>query len=198
MDSLTAVHCLHFLTLAALFLSISAAAVTTPNNTSPPQTLVMKLIHHDSILSPFHNSTGSVSDRAERLMRNAIARSMFLDSKASVQTNLILDSKYSIFSVSFFVGQPPVPQFAILDTGSYLLWIQCEPCQKCFQQSYPIFDPSKSSTYKEFSCNDPLCIQFGNARCDSQQRCGYGMEYMDNSKTEGTLALEQLSFQATD
>ncbi|KAF5749603.1 aspartic proteinase CDR1-like [Tripterygium wilfordii] len=44
----------------------------------------------------------------------------------------------------------------------------------------------------------PEIFQFGNVKCDSQHRCGYGVEYMDDIKTEVTWALEQFSFQATD
>lgn len=41
-------------------------------------------------------------------------------------------------------GSPSKSQFLILDTASHVIWIQCEPCIRCFPQAYEIFNPAKS------------------------------------------------------
>lgn len=43
--------------------------------------------------------------------------------------------------VALCIGIPPVGNLLILDTGSGLTWIQCQPCKSCYNQSYPVFDP---------------------------------------------------------
>ncbi|XP_017970324.1 PREDICTED: aspartic proteinase CDR1 [Theobroma cacao] len=39
-----------------------------------------------------------------------------------------LDPNHNLFLVNFFIGQPPIPQLAVMDTGSSLLWVQCLLC----------------------------------------------------------------------
>src|SRR5438105_1675901 len=51
------------------------------------------------------------------------------------------------FMVPIQLGTPPQEASIIIDTGSDLTWIQSQPCNKCYTQADPIFDPSKSSTY---------------------------------------------------
>ncbi|CAN1271764.1 Aspartic proteinase CDR1 [Linum perenne] len=45
------------------------------------------------------------------------------------------------------LGSPPFPVLAIADTGSDIIWTQCQPCIDCYKQNAPIFDPKSSSTY---------------------------------------------------
>ncbi|AES68109.1 eukaryotic aspartyl protease family protein, putative [Medicago truncatula] len=36
--------------------------------------------------------------------------------------------------------------YGSIDTGSDLVWLQCKPCNICYKQTSPIFNPSKSSS----------------------------------------------------
>lgn len=46
----------------------------------------------------------------------------------------------------------------MVDTSSDLLWVQCQPCITCFNQSDNLeFDPKKSSSYIETPCSFTLC-----------------------------------------
>ncbi|CAN1837233.1 Probable aspartic protease At2g35615 [Linum perenne] len=59
----------------------------------------------------------------------------------------------SIFYVNFSIGQPTVPQLAIMDTGSDMLWVNCLPCIPCAPISGALlFDPLKSKTYFPRPC----------------------------------------------
>ncbi|XP_038695456.1 aspartic proteinase CDR1-like [Tripterygium wilfordii] len=58
-----------------------------------------------------------------------------------------------------------------MDTGSNFLWVQCQTCTRCFNQTSKIFDPSKSSTYANLS---------------------YG------TKTAGIIGTEKLTFETSD
>ncbi|CAI0403922.1 unnamed protein product [Linum tenue] len=57
------------------------------------------------------------------------------------------------FLMELAVGTPPVSYSAIVDTGSDLIWTQCDPCTNCYKQPTPIFDPSKSSTFAKLPCS---------------------------------------------
>ncbi|CAN1842273.1 Aspartyl protease family protein At5g10770 [Linum perenne] len=46
----------------------------------------------------------------------------------------------------------------VMDTGSSLTWLQCEPCTvSCHPQVGPVFDPSASKTYRKLLCKTPEC-----------------------------------------
>ncbi|CAA7050636.1 unnamed protein product [Microthlaspi erraticum] len=81
------------------------------------------------------------------------------------------------------IGTPPVEIEAEIDTGSSIVWTQCQPCANCYNQKGPIFDPSKSSTYKPQKCDDGPCP--------------YDATYADKSYTKGTYAFETVTIQST-
>ncbi|XP_022976385.1 aspartic proteinase CDR1-like [Cucurbita maxima] len=98
----------------------------------------------------------------------------------------------SEFIVKIAVGTPPTEVHAILDTGSDLFWAQYHPCAKCYQQTNPIYDPSKSSTFRTLSCKSPQCHLRGfGAACSSTDTCKYSYRYGSRS-TQGELASEKM------
>ncbi|KAL2930318.1 hypothetical protein RDABS01_035728 [Bienertia sinuspersici] len=87
----------------------------------------------------------------------------------------------------------------IVDTGSDLTWVQCEPCNACYNQLEPIFNPSTSLSFKSISCNSSACRWLqdqatGNsgACAYSPSTCNYYVSYGDGSYTHGELAMERL------
>ncbi|PHU08753.1 hypothetical protein BC332_20613 [Capsicum chinense] len=95
------------------------------------------------------------------------------------------------------IGTPPVDAFVILDTGSDLTWIQCEPCVECFKQLRPIFNPKNSSSYKTVSCNTKLCQQVWSPTPCNNNTCNYKVTYADGSPTLGDLSVETFRFSST-
>ncbi|XAR53448.1 Nepenthesin [Bertholletia excelsa] len=73
-----------------------------------------------------------------------------------------------------------------MDTGSSFIWFQCLPCN-CFHHVNPIFDPSKSSTYRHIYCDQHRHII-----------CEYSHTYSDHTTTIGTLAREDLTLVTSD
>lgn len=90
------------------------------------------------------------------------------------------------------IGSPPLETLMMIDTGSDLLWTQCEPCIKCYRQKPPIFNPRNSSTYKTVQCRTRLCESLDGARCgsDNWSVCKYKYSYGDGSFTSGDVAVE--------
>lgn len=98
------------------------------------------------------------------------------------------------FLTSFYIGTPPTKVTAIMDTGSDLVWQQCEPCEACFKQPDAIFDPSRSSTYRSCACSDKMCEALLSNKClQNNASCQYIYVYGDTSYTSGGLAYDTLT-----
>ncbi|KAK3011860.1 hypothetical protein RJ639_010521 [Escallonia herrerae] len=86
----------------------------------------------------------------------------------------------------------------IVDTGSDLTWIQCQPCKLCYNQQEPIFNPSLSTSYQAVPCNSSSCqsleLTTGNfGVCGNDPpTCNYLVSYGDGSYTRGELAHDRL------
>ncbi|KAF9608433.1 hypothetical protein IFM89_009799 [Coptis chinensis] len=96
------------------------------------------------------------------------------------------------FYMDIAIGTPPNSYRAIMDTGSDLIWTQCQPCINCFRQPTLIFDPTKSSSFSAVSCSSKLCDALSSPTCDNG--CEYMYSYADGSRTEGTLGTETFTF----
>ncbi|GAB4845315.1 hypothetical protein Ancab_038724 [Ancistrocladus abbreviatus] len=91
------------------------------------------------------------------------------------------------------IGRPAKEFFMVLDTGSDVNWLQCDPCVDCYQQSDPIFDPSSSSTYSPLACASPQCSSLDTSAC-RDNKCLYQVAYGDGSYTVGDFVTETVSF----
>ncbi|XP_074299298.1 aspartic proteinase CDR1-like [Silene latifolia] len=93
-------------------------------------------------------------------------------------------------------GSPPVLQMGLIDTGSDLIWTQCQPCTQCFKQILPIFDPNKSWSYMDQSCDTQGCLDLSGSQhtCTRDNKCFYTYQYADNSYTAGYLATDIITF----
>ncbi|XP_020571950.1 protein ASPARTIC PROTEASE IN GUARD CELL 1-like [Phalaenopsis equestris] len=91
------------------------------------------------------------------------------------------------------IGQPARLAYLVIDTGSDVTWIQCQPCTDCYQQSDPVFDPAASSTYSPLSCDSQSCRSLDVSACRNSS-CLYQVSYGDGSFTVGEFATDSLTF----
>ncbi|XP_059664256.1 aspartic proteinase CDR1-like [Cornus florida] len=158
------------------------------------------LIHRDSPLSPFYNPSNTHFDR----LRNAFHRSTLRAAhfkptststpQDSIQSRMIASAGEYLMNLS--IGTPPVTILGIADTGSSLIWTQCEPCINCYKQKAPIYNSTRSSTYKAFSCDSKACQALEEPpSCTGV--CEYTVFYGDGSSTFGDLAAETFTFGST-
>ncbi|XP_028792058.1 aspartyl protease family protein At5g10770 [Neltuma alba] len=88
----------------------------------------------------------------------------------------------------------------IVDTGSDLTWVQCEPCKACYDQQGPLFKPSTSPSYQSVLCDSTTCQSLLSATGNSEtcennaSPCSYIVNYGDGSYSNGELGMENLSF----
>ncbi|KAM7267218.1 hypothetical protein ACFE04_009384 [Oxalis oulophora] len=194
-----------FLTTFATFIHAQSFATTSTPTSSR---LVIKLIHRDSIHSPFYNRHDNITTRVQRAMKSSFSRFAHLQNKFlrsitsnenDFQADMIPSVANSMFFANFSIGQPPVSQFAIMDTGSSLLWVKCVPCSKCEEQKYgPYYDQLKSSTYKVLPCSSQYCRYSPRGRCGVDNQCLYRQLYVSGAPSSGVIATEQLTFQTSD
>lgn len=103
-----------------------------------------------------------------------------------------MDQGSGEYFVRIGVGSPARSQFLVIDSGSDIVWVQCQPCSQCYHQTDPVFDPAESASYTGVSCSSAVCDRLENAGCHAG-RCRYEVAYGDGSYTRGTLALETLT-----
>ncbi|KAI3974926.1 hypothetical protein MKX01_005037 [Papaver californicum] len=188
----------HFSLFVLLFLSVSISV--HGNGFS------VNLIHRDSPDSPFYNPLDTFTDRFQKAVHRSMHRVNYLSSTLSAAANshgngddtisASLSANNGEFLLNISLGTPPRQVLAIMDTGSDLTWVQCKPCAQCYNQTAPVFDPKKSSTYIDVPCASRTCEDFRDVTCENRL-CKYGVAYGDRSYSEGNLAFETVSFDST-
>lgn len=179
------------LVLTMVLLFVSPAASSSRNLLDVKTGFQVKLKHVDSggnftKLQLLQRGMKRGRKRMERLYAMALAAS-----DASIAAPIHTGNGEFLMELS--IGTPPASYYAILDTGSDLIWTQCKPCKQCFNQPSPIFDPKKSSSFSKLSCSSDLCNALPMSSC-SDGNCEYLYTYGDYSSTQGVMATETFTF----
>jgi len=112
----------------------------------------------------------------------------------------VVHASTATYLVDLAIGTPPLALTAVLDTGSDLIWTQCDaPCRRCFPQPAPLYAPARSATYANVSCGSKLCealpLTPRSSRCSAPEPgCAYYYSYGDGSSTGGVLATDAFTF----
>ncbi|KAH6797238.1 Eukaryotic aspartyl protease family protein [Perilla frutescens var. hirtella] len=91
------------------------------------------------------------------------------------------------------VGRPAKDFYMVIDSGSDISWLQCQPCADCYNQTDPIFNPSASATYRTVTCSSQQCTALEVSACRTDA-CLYQVSYGDGSYTVGNFATDTVSF----
>ncbi|KAK1374173.1 aspartic proteinase CDR1-like [Heracleum sosnowskyi] len=153
----------------------------------------INLIHRDSQLSPYYNASSNYYDNLRNSLRHSLTRSSSIFAEKPVSSPLT--AVPGEYLMKIYVGTPPQDFLAVADTGSELTWIQCKPCIECYAQNTPIFDPKRSSTYKNQPCQSKVCQR--PLVCGDNNFCNYEVTYGDGSSSKGDIALESFTFGTT-
>ncbi|KAL5150116.1 Polyadenylate-binding protein 7 [Glycine soja] len=101
------------------------------------------------------------------------------------------------------MGTPPKEFNVQIDTGSDILWVNCNTCSNCPQSSQlgielNFFDTVGSSTAALIPCSDPICtsrVQGAAAECSPRvNQCSYTFQYGDGSGTSGYYVSDAMYF----
>ncbi|KAF3338416.1 aspartic proteinase nepenthesin-2 [Carex littledalei] len=190
----------NIITLTMLILLVSLSHAETSKHSM--KYLRIDLRHIDSHgnfskLMLFQRMTRRSHQRMIRLVKKTHNLSQFHSNLVSAaQTNVYLGSGEFVMDIA--IGTPSLSFPAILDTGSDLIWTQCKPCDRCFNQSTATFDPSTSSTYKMLPCTADLCKTLPAFKCGVRNSsCQYQYSYADKTSTAGNLASETITLGRT-
>ncbi|XP_047306522.1 aspartic proteinase CDR1-like [Impatiens glandulifera] len=107
----------------------------------------------------------------------------------SMETTMVASPGLS-YLMEVYVGTPPVKQMMYADMGSSVSWIQCLPCENCFHQALPIFNPYASASSQILLDSEHECMLLEDKRdlTKSNGVCNYA--FGGNSYTRGVLFKE--------
>ncbi|CAD6218761.1 unnamed protein product [Miscanthus lutarioriparius] len=166
----------------------------------------LSVVHRHAPCSPLQARGGEPShaeildrdqDRVDSIHRLTAGPST-ADDPASASKGVSLPARRGVplgtanYIVSVGLGTPKRDFLVVFDTGSDLSWVQCKPCDDCYQQHDPLFDPSQSTTYSAVPCGAPECRRLDSGSCSSG-KCRYEVVYGDMSQTDGNLARDTLT-----
>ncbi|XP_058208065.1 aspartic proteinase CDR1-like [Rhododendron vialii] len=171
--------------------SANKSAISLADPPSVEISFSLPLIHQTSPLSPFYNPNVSEGEIFRENLRISRERAQYMYLKRAPGTSLFQIPVSHDFVILYSIGTPPVETYGVPDTGSDLVWLQCEPCQTCYDQTTTRFDSRESSTYEVVECDSSLCSGFKNKMtCDDDGYCAYGVRYVDGSYSRGNIAEE--------
>jgi len=101
----------------------------------------------------------------------------------------------ALYFVELYVGTPPQKILPVADTGSNLVWVNCNPCQNC-----SFFNPNISSSLSYVPCFSRECHGLSpTLSCIFRPKmaCKYSYGYMDNSSTIGAYMHETVTLNST-
>ncbi|KAG5563046.1 hypothetical protein RHGRI_005705 [Rhododendron griersonianum] len=188
-----------FLTLALILISISPAFSTSRQALDDHQDQLTKtgfkvtLNHIDS------GESFTKSERLYRAVKRSSARLQKFKEMVSTATQPELATTVyaglGAYLMNFSIGTPPNSYSGLMDTGSDLVWTQCQPCLECAPQSDPLFDPKKSSSFSNVSCTSQFCLDLlPDSNCNPFYGCVYIYGY-GSGITSGFLGIETFTFE---
>ncbi|KAF3338639.1 aspartic proteinase nepenthesin-2 [Carex littledalei] len=156
---------------------------------SLPDGLRTELIHVDA------GRNYTKFELLQRMVQRSKTRRRYLASSDVTIPSFPSSGEYLI---NISIGTPAQPFVLTLDTGSDLVWTQCLPLIHYFNQSYPFFNPQKSSTFFYTPCEFELCneIDISQPKCSTDNLCEYNSSYGDGSYTSGLLGKETFTLGA--
>lgn len=162
----------------------------------------VELIHRDSL--SLHNLTKL--ERVRRALKQSQHRAQHISVNimkhhpnftiASSDFTTPVEDNHGSYLMHLLLGTPPQFFDAVIDTGSDLTWVQCEPCHQCYEQEGLFFEPQFSSSYKELSCSSSLCLNLQQRECNGGN-CKYLYGYGDGTFSKGDFSTETVTMTTT-
>ncbi|KAJ6354795.1 hypothetical protein OIU77_005403 [Salix suchowensis] len=157
--------------------SLPSADVCKESSKAPNEgSSSLKLVHKFGPCNPHRTSTAPASSFTEILRRDKLRVDLIIQARRSM--NLTSSAEHVKSSVPFYslpvpasdyivnveIGTPKKEVPLIFDTGSGLIWTQCKPCKAGYPE-VPVFDPTKSTSFKALPCSSTQCQLLGQGKC---------------------------------
>ncbi|MED6216152.1 hypothetical protein PIB30_004633 [Stylosanthes scabra] len=139
----------------------------------------------------------SMQNMFQRIMSSNNQNLLSLQASKS-QIPLNLGQNFDILNYVVTVQLGNQKRTMIVDTGSDLSWVQCEPCRSCYNQKESLFKPLTSPSYQSVPCNSKPCQSLHNTNqpilCKlNNTACDYAVNYGDGSISIGELGTENIA-----
>ncbi|XP_026383269.1 aspartic proteinase CDR1-like [Papaver somniferum] len=187
--------------LTIFYVSLLRSTVIAIN----PTGLTMKIFHRDSKNSPLYPGDHlTQEERFHRLIQQSKARAHYLGSKKMLNKTNTINPDVARLPLAYEVGsfyvalvgigtfdglpQPFKNYYLVVDSGSDLIWTQCQGAVSYFHQEDPLYPDLLSTSFQPLLCRDrhPFC----DPRKCVEGICAYEEEYLSGSVTSGLLAKE--------
>ncbi|KAL6570410.1 hypothetical protein OROMI_014924 [Orobanche minor] len=145
---------------AFLLLTIAAVADHDPDQEeagSAANGFAIDLFHRNSPRSPFYDPALNESEILLRDILRSSARFTTNPAGEGRKETIVYKGGGSGYVIKIYVGTPPIEQLVAIDTGSSLVWIQCQPCNSCYKQDVQMFYKNQSQSYVVLLCNSATC-----------------------------------------
>lgn len=157
-----------------------------------------------------HGSRLRIPRGARRRLAAASAAATWRRTSGNSTGFLLRGATYpnGLYYTQIGLGTPAQTFQVDIDSGSNLLWVNCQPCQQCTasqqQQLNPPFNTTASSTARAVQCGDASCLHpdpsVATGACPTgatpgapgSSACSYEAQYGDSSETVGTLVTDVL------
>lgn len=156
------------------------------------------ILHDEDRVTFFTNIISKKGERGASISHHKSGH-VLKPNSASIPLNPGMSIGSGNYYLKLGLGSPPKYYAMILDTGSSLSWLQCQPCVVyCHSQVDPLFEPSASKTYKPLSCTTTECSLLKAATlndpfCSASGLCIYTASYGDASYSMGYLSQDLLT-----
>ncbi|XP_019436019.1 PREDICTED: aspartic proteinase CDR1-like [Lupinus angustifolius] len=180
--------------LVVLLLTLSIICVSGNGGIS------VELIHRDSPNSPLYNPNETPFQRLTNSIHRSFNRVNHFHQRKLEETPYPQEEITNAdgdFIIKFSIGSNHSFQMGLVDTISNMIWLQCQQCDNCYKQDFPIFDPSTSTTYEPVPCSSDACGAVPNRYC-TENICQYQMKYVSGAVSSGGVARETLSLSSND
>lgn len=107
--------------------------------------------HHGNLLTMDEIRVWALQSR----IKNSVSNGKFDGSQVQIPLTIGISLQTLNYLVTIEMGGKHA--IVIMDTGSDLTWLQCQPCKSCYNQQGPLFDPSTSPTFQPILCNSTTC-----------------------------------------
>ncbi|KAK8638333.1 hypothetical protein V6N13_136766 [Hibiscus sabdariffa] len=188
--------------LLCVTLSFQHHSIHSSSSTANPTGLTLRVAVDDSPGSPLYGIQNlTIEERIDMLINVSNARADYLNLVSNPDREILPDNiripllrENLWYAAEFKIGSQLHQVKLLMDTGGGLTWTQCQPCQKCFPQKPPIYDPRASQTYGTLPCDHRLCKTLGKDLTCVDGVCRYVVKYGGGTSTRGVLSTEAFHF----
>ncbi|KNA09451.1 hypothetical protein SOVF_153530 [Spinacia oleracea] len=157
------------------------------------QCLEVKMVSGNAVFKVEHKFKGRDRTLKELRAHDARRHGRMLDTVDFALGGSGVPTDAGLYFTKIKIGKPPKEYHVQIDTGSDILWVNCDGCEKCPKKSglgikLNVYDPKGSTSANLVNCDDSQCTMIYQGTlsgCQHDMLCQYEVTYGDGSTTSG-------------